>query len=130
MLVRIGWLMPSLGLSFADIGVTQEQTELVGLYSTGVSAGLNLAIPLYYRLVVSGDAMTVRSNKTYDKLGLGTKLVQRDEFDANIAFDLTERIVDLLVGYRVRRFTLANEEQSFGELSQGAYAGLRFGIYF
>jgi hypothetical protein len=54
----------------------------------------------------------------------------RQEADVHIAFDITDRLIDLIVGYRMRAFEIETPTEVFKEKAQGIYAGLRLGIYF
>lgn len=130
MMARLAWFTPSIGVSLSEVDVTQGETDLVGVYGTGMSAGLAVGVPLHTRLVMQAEAMTVQNTKAYDKLGEGTELGRRDEADAHLSFDVTDRLVDLLVGYRLRTYELDVAAEKKTEKSQGAYAGLRLGLYF
>ena len=81
-------------------------------------------------IVVSADVMTVQTSESFDKLDQGTELGDRNEANIGASVDLTERMIDLLVGYRVREYELKSGEETSKEKSQGAYAGLRLGLYF
>lgn len=130
MMARLAWFTPSIGVSLSEVDVREGEVDTVGVYGTGMSAGLAVGIPLHTRLVMQAEAMVVESSKVYDKLDQDTKLGRRSEADAHLSFDVTDRIVDLLVGYRLRSFELEVEEEKLQEKSQGAYAGLRLGLYF
>lgn len=103
---------------------------MVGLFATGVNAGLGLIMNLHKGLVFQADLMRVTSLRTFDKLDKGSELGDREDADAHFAFDLTERIVDFVVGYRMRQYSVIVDEEEFQESSQGAYVGLRLGYYF
>lgn len=127
---RLGWLVPSLGVSLTEINITQDSVESVAIYSTGASAGLAVQVPIAPFLVVEGSGQMVKSTKVYDKLAADTKLGDRVDADLNASFDVTDRMVDLIVGYKVRQYNLEVDEETKKEKSQGAYAGIRFGLYF
>ena len=127
---RLWVFVPSVGLSLSEVEVSQVDSKTVDLFGTGISMGLGAHASIYPGLVLTANAQSVRTDHVYDKLGQSATLGQRDELDAHIAFDLTERLLDLIVGYKGRRYTVETEEQVFVEQSQGAYAGLRLGIYF
>lgn len=130
-MARLGWFIPFATVSLSEVDVTQGDTETVSVYGTGTGAGLAVGVPLHEKLVFQVEGSATQSNQVYDKLGQDTKLGRRDEGDAHLSFDLTDRMVDLLVGYRVRSYEIeAAEEQVLEEKSQGAYAGLRLGLYF
>ena len=130
MTMRLLWFTPSIGVSVSEVDVQQAGIKTVGLFRTGINAGLGLNVGVYKGVVVSADAMTVRSDRVYDKLAQDGKLGKRDEIDGRISFDLTERIVDLIIGYRMQRYDISTASQIFTEQNQGAYAGLRLGVYF
>lgn len=131
---RIWFLQPSLGISLSELDVSNEVEPVVGLFANGINAGLGLIINMYTGLVFSADALGVKSTRTFDKLGKGTELGDRQDLDTHFAFDLTDNVVDFLVGYKARRYTLKvdveESRETFKETSQGAYVGIRLGIYF
>lgn len=127
---RIWGIIPSVGVSLSDISVERAGVKTVGLFGTGLNAGLGGSGTLYPGIVLNGDLMMVKSNNVYDKLQEGSKLGDRLEADAHISFDVTDRILDLLVGYRVREYKIETASASFKEKSQGIYAGARLGVYF
>jgi hypothetical protein len=127
---RLGWLIPSVGASLSEVDVSRAGQPVVGLYSTGVNAGLGLAIPVANVMIVGGDANVVQSNQVFDKLGGGAKLGQRTDAELNAAYHVVERFLDLMVGYRVRQYSIDSAANDFSESAQGAFAGLRFGLYF
>jgi hypothetical protein len=130
LMARMGWIIPSIGASLSEIDVDKGGEHTLGLYGTGVNAGLAIAVPVARFMVVQADGMVVQSNKIYDKLGQNTKLGQRVDGDISMSYDLTERMLDLLVGYRIRQYAIDTGEVTYKEKSQGAYAGLRLGFYF
>lgn len=130
LMTRLWWFVPSIGVSLSEVNVEQADVETVGLFGTGVHAGLGITGSLYPGIVLNGNVMTVRSSQVYDKLDQGSKLGDREEADAHIAFDVTERLIDFLVGYHVRRYEIIKGEETFAESSQGVYAGVRLGVYF
>ena len=127
---RVWFLTPSVGVSTSEVNVDSNDGPKVGVIATGMSAGLGANLVIHDTIVANLDLMAVRSNRVYDKLDQNSKLGDRQEADASIAFDLTERAVDLLVGYNVRRFQLETSDKNYVEQVQGAYAGLRLGVYF
>jgi hypothetical protein len=130
LLARIWFLQPSLGISLTEWDVSGAEESVVGLFATGFNAGLGLIMNLHKGLVFQADLMRVTSLRTYDKLDKGSELGDREDADAHFAFDLTERIVDFVVGYRMRRYSVIVDDRTFRESSQGAYVGLRLGYYF
>ena len=130
MAARLWWFTPSVGVSVSEVDIQQTGAKTVGLFGTGINAGLGVNVAVYKGVVVNADVMTVRSNNVYDKLSKQSELGQRNEADSHLAFDLTDRIIDLIVGYRKQDYTIATEDKTYAESSQGAYAGLRLGVYF
>ncbi len=130
MAARLWWFTPSVGVSVSEVDIEQTGAKTVGLFGTGMNAGLGLNVSVYKGVVVNADMMTVRSNNVYDKLSQQSELGQRNEADTHLAFDLTDRIIDLIVGYRKQDYTISTETKTYAETSQGAYAGLRVGVYF
>ena len=127
---RLGFLTPSIGVSTSEVNIDSKDTPQVGIIATGLNAGLGATLVIHDSIVANFDILAVRSNRVYDKLSQNTRLGDRQEIDANIAFDLTERMVDLIVGYNARRFQLETPEKTYAEGAQGAYAGIRLGLYF
>jgi len=129
-MARLGWLIPSVGVSLSEVNVSRDGTQTVGLYGTGANAGLALAIPVGRLMVFTADAMAVHTGQIYDKLGQGAKLGQRLDGDVSASFDVTDKLVDLLIGYRYRSYEISSADAKYSEQAQGAYAGLRLGLYF
>ncbi len=127
---RLWWFTPSVGISVSEVDVIQAGTKTVGLFGTGINTGLGANVSIYKGLVVSADAMRVHNNHVYDKLSQSAALGDRSEADAHIAFDITDRIVDLIVGYRTQNYEIQTENETYNEKNAGAYAGVRFGVYF
>lgn len=130
LMARIFWLIPYVNVSLSEIDVTKADAAIVGLYGTGMGAGLALAIPLHDRLVLQAEGGQTQSSKVYDKLGADAKLGARNDADAHLSFDITDRIVDLVVGYRLRSYEIETADATYKEQSQGAYVGIRLGLYF
>jgi hypothetical protein len=127
---RLGWLIPSVGASLTELDIKTPEASEVGVYATGINAGLKVSVPITLEMVVHGEGTISRPTKTYDKLAQGDSLGDRTEFDLGASYDLTETAVDLLVGYRVRSLKINSTEQDYNEATSGAYAGLRLGLYF
>jgi len=127
---RLWGIVPSIGVSLSEVDVETTDGKTVGLFGTGVNAGLGFTFTIYTGIVLSAEAMTVQSTHVFDKLALGNNLGVRNEADANISFDITDRLIDLLVGYRVRNYEIETPTSVFQEKAQGVYAGLRLGVYF
>lgn len=127
---RLFGIMPSIGVSLSEVDVKKDDVKTIGMFGTGMNAGLGGTLQIYPRIVLNADYMVVKSTRMFDKLQQETKLGDRKEVDGHIAFDITETLVDLLVGYRVREYTIETVEEKFTEKSQGIYAGIRLGIYF
>jgi hypothetical protein len=130
LLGRIWFLQPSIGISLTEWDVTSAGEPAVGIFATGLNAGLGFIMNLHQGLVFNADMMRVQSLRTFDKLERNSTLGTRDDADAHFAFDLTDRIVDFIVGYRMRRYEVTIEDSTFRESSQGAYVGMRLGYYF
>jgi hypothetical protein len=130
LMTRLGWIHPSVGASLTELDVKTPDAQMVGIYATGVNAGLKIAIPVTLEMVVHAEGSIAHPTKTFDKLNQGTKLGDRTEADIGASYDLTETALDLLVGYKVRSFRIETDSRNFQENSSGAYAGLRIGLYF
>jgi len=127
---RLGWFIPSVGASLTELDIKTPETSEIGVYATGVNAGLKVAVPVTLEMVVHGEGSISHPTKSYDKLAHGDSLGDRTDFDLGMSYDLTATAVDLLVGYKVRNLKIKSTDQEFNEATSGAYAGLRFGIYF
>lgn len=130
MMARFGWLIPSVGVSMAEVDVSNAGAPIVGLFGTGFNTGIAFEAPLAPFLVVHGESVVTEYASVYDKLGQGSKLSRRIDADINASFDVTQRMVDFLVGYRARQYGLEVADKKYRERAQGAYVGLRLGIYF
>ncbi|MBC7658942.1 MAG: hypothetical protein H7249_04470 [Chitinophagaceae bacterium] len=127
---RLWGIMPSVGVSLSEIDVKNKDVKTVGLFGTGMNMGLGWTGTLYPGIVLNGDAMLVKSTHIFDKLAQGTQLGNRKEADVHIAFDVTERILDFLVGYRLRKYDIITKDTTFAEQAAGVYVGVRLGVYF
>lgn len=127
---RIWGIIPSVGVSLSEVDIKREDVKTVGLFGTGMNMGLGGTGTLYPGIVLNGDVMLVKSTHMFDKLALEHKLGDRQEADVHIAFDITDRLIDLLVGYRLRSYEIETPTETFKESAQGIYAGLRLGVYF
>ncbi len=127
---RIWGFLPSAGISLSEVNVKKAETKTIGLFGTGWNAGLGWTGVLYPGINLNADYMVVQSPKVFDKLDQGDKLGARNEGDVHIAFDVTERIVDLLVGYKLRKYEIETPTEKYAESAQGVYAGVRLGVYF
>lgn len=127
---RLGWFIPSVGASLTELDIKTPEASEVGVYATGINAGLKVSVPITLEMVVHGEGTISRPTKTYDKLAQGDSLGDRTDFDLGASYDLTETAVDLLVGYKVRSLKINSTEQDYNEATSGAYAGLRLGLYF
>lgn len=127
---RLWGIIPSVGVSLSEVDVMREEIKTVGLFGTGMNVGLGGTFTLYPGIVLNGDYMVVKSTRMFDKLGQGTKLGDRSEADVHISFDITERLIDLIVGYRLRQYEIETIDATFTEKAQGIYAGVRLGAYF
>lgn len=130
LMARFGWVIPSVGASLTEMDVKENGVKQTGVLASGPNVGLAVSVPMTHAIVVTADAMVAPVSKSLDKLKGDAKLGARSEADINAAVDVTDRAVDFLVGYRIRRYTLEDQRGSFDEESQGAYAGLRLGLYF
>ncbi|MBC7530075.1 MAG: hypothetical protein H7318_00755 [Oligoflexus sp.] len=127
---RLWGIIPSVGWSLSEVDIKRADVKTIGLFGTGMNAGLGGTLQLYPGIVLNGDYMVVKSTHMFDKLAGTTKLGDRQEADLHIAFDITDRLLDLLVGYRVRSYEIITDAETFKEKAQGIYAGVRLGIYF
>ncbi len=127
---RFWGVMPSVGVSLSEVDISKADVKTIGLFGTGINAGLGLTGTLYPGIVLSGEVMTIKSTHIFDKLALENKLGVRNEADANISFDITDRLIDLLVGYRLRQYEIETPTVIFKEQTAGIYAGVRLGVYF
>lgn len=130
LMTRLGWLIPSVGASLSELEIKNGDERAVSIYGTGISAGLKVAVPVTMALVVHAEGSMSQPTKSYDKLGQGAEMTSRTDGDIGASYDLTERMVDILFGYKVRSFGIETPDRKFSEGMSGAYAGLRLGVYF
>jgi hypothetical protein len=57
-------------------------------------------------------------------------LGRRTEGDLGAAYDITDKSLELLLGYLYRQYTIEEAAATYAERSQGAYVGVRLGMYF
>jgi hypothetical protein len=130
LMTRLGWLIPSVGASLTELDIKSGDTSEVSIYGTGINAGLKVAVPVTMALVVHAEGSLSQPTKSYDKLLQGSKLGSRSDADIGASYDLTERMVDVLFGYKIRSYEIETAERKYQEGMSGAYAGLRLGVYF
>ena len=63
---RLGWLLPSVGASLTEVDVSTPETEKIGIFATGIYAGLRIAVPITLEMVVHGEGMVSSPTKSYD----------------------------------------------------------------
>ena len=127
---RIGFVYPTVAATLTEVGVKATGEEVVDVYATGYGAGVEAQYPLHRMVLVTGEVLSFRIPNTYDKAGRDVAMGNRLEVDSNLNFDVTPRSVDLLVGYKYKKWSLEIEDESKDEKAQGAYLGLRMGLYF
>ena len=127
---RFGWVTPTFVASLSEMKGNKEGTEIVDLYGTGFGGGLGVHAPIYERLVLRFEGIFVRTGKAYDKQTRKVSLGDRMEGDAAASFAVLKDILDLNVGYSLRRYTVGVEADTWKESQSTPYVGLQLGTFF
>jgi len=127
---RLGWFYPALAVGLSEIEVSSSSDASFDLFGASVGAGLGVFIPLFRKAVFHATTMVFETPNSWDKKGEDVKLGQRIEQDIGTSIDLTKDTIDFVVGYRTRSYTVSWNGNTYNENNQGAYAGLKFGLYF
>jgi hypothetical protein len=127
---RLGWVYPALAAGLTEIETSSTENGNFNLYGANIGAGVGVFIPLFAKSVFYVNSMVYQTPNAWDKSGKDVKLGQRLEQDIGASIDLTENVIDLMVGYRTRQYKVTSGEKTFNEITLGAYAGLRLGLYF
>ncbi len=127
---RLGWISPSIAAALNEISISSADTDVVNIYGSSLGAGLALNIPLWNRAVINFDHVMFNTARVLEKEGRDVKLGQRQDSEISASFDITDRILDFIVGYRRRAYTLTVNDVENKELQTGAFVGFRLGMYF
>jgi hypothetical protein len=127
---RLGWVYPTIAGGLSELKSTSTDSGNFDLYGTSLGAGVGVNVPLFAKAVFYANGMVFETPKAWDKSGQSVTLGQRVEKDIGASIDLTEDIIDFVVGYRTRDYKIRVEQDSYQETTLGAYAGIRLGLYF
>lgn len=128
---RLGSFYPNVAASVSEIAVDQNEAEFVDIYGTSIGAGFGVFVPLWGRAVAFFDGTNYITPNATDRQGHDVEVGPRLEADAGASIDITERMLDLMMGYRYRSFSLkVDDGETNREVQQGAYIGVRTGVYF
>ena len=128
MKARMGWFYPIIAASLNELNISNANTTLVDVYSASLGLGMEVKVPLWNKVVAAvkgvGYSPTQGSTREQGKMG------RRTDFEATASVDVTSHILDLLIGYRHRQYTLEIGDEENEETQQGAFVGMRLGFYF
>ncbi|MEZ4742627.1 MAG: hypothetical protein R3B45_09300 [Bdellovibrionota bacterium] len=127
---RLGWLYPTISVGLGEISINNANNERFDLFGANLGAGVGVFIPIFDKAVFHATGMVFNTPKALDKSGQDISLGQRIEQEVGASIDLTKNTIDFIVGYRTRSYDLTWNEVKYKEKNQGAYTGLRFGLYF
>jgi len=134
MRARFGWISPTVAATLTEVKVVKAESTVVDLYGTGYGAGAEVQFPLHDRVVVAAEGMAFTTPSSFarnaEPIAPETSLGDRVEADVSASVDLTRRTLDLVVGYKVRNYSIIIDDETKKEKAQGAYVGLRLGLYF
>ena len=134
MRARFGWISPTIAATLTEVKISKADATVVDLYGTGYGAGAEVQFPLHERVVVAAEGMAFKTPSSFargaEPNAPATSLGDRLEADVSASVDLTMRTLDLVVGYKVRNYSVIQDQQTNEEKAQGAYVGLRLGLYF
>lgn len=127
---RLGWISPSIAAALNEISISTSDDDVVDIYGSSLGAGLAVNIPLWDRAVINFDHVMFNTARVLEKAGRDVKLGQRQDSEISASFDITSRILDFMVGYRRRAYTLTVNDVENKEMQTGAFVGFRLGMYF
>ena len=124
----------TIAATLTEVKISKADATVVDLYGTGYGAGAEVQFPLHERVVVAAEGMAFKTPSSFargaEPNAPATSLGDRLEADVSASVDLTMRTLDLVVGYKVRNYSVIQDQQTNEEKAQGAYVGLRLGLYF
>lgn len=143
---RLGWFTPAIGAGLSEIQIETANNEYVDIYRASLGAGLGLHIPLWQKMVISGDFRFFEKPPTprFDDLSLtsadaipeGTpvkldaQLQSRSDLDIGMSVDISREFLDFVIGYRIKSYELLVENEKKSEYQTGLYVGFKLGAYF
>ena len=134
MRARFGWVSPTIAATLTEVKVSRAEANVVDLYGTGYGVGAEVQVPLHDTVVVAAEGMVFKTPSSFargaEPGAPESALGDRVEGDVSASVDLTMRTLDLVVGYKVRNYSIIVDEETKKEKAQGAYVGLRLGLYF
>jgi hypothetical protein len=114
----------------ANIDIKREEGAAANIYGYGIGGGAAIDLPLNRSIVVHLHGKSVLTSEAHEESGRQVALGRRDHAEANVAFDIDERFLDVLFGYRYRQYNIKIDETQTKEVQSAPYAGMRLGIYF
>lgn len=127
---RFGPLFVSGIGSLTQVAVSRAEGKYFDVSGTGVGAGVGFAAPIHSNIVAYGDGSLIQTASAFDRNGHKASIGNRTEGELGAVIDVTARILDVVVGYKTRSFSVQIDDENFNETSQGAFAGVRVGAYF
>ncbi|MGE0174872.1 MAG: hypothetical protein AB7T49_18920 [Oligoflexales bacterium] len=127
---RIGWVYPRITAGLTRIQIDQDGEEVVNLYGPSVGAGCGVYVPLWDRIVVSADYNVHQTQNAQNSTDHDVSMGKRKDGQVAVSVDVTDRMIDLMFGFRHRSYDLTVDGQNNNETTQGAFIGTRIGFYF
>lgn len=118
-------------LGSAEIDANKEgDAEYLKARGSGYGLNLGFMIPVGKYSMFNIDVLAVSNSTAVDlnkkEVGIG----QRLDYDINASFDLTKSMLDFVVGYKYRTYSLTVEGEGFAELFTTTYIAFVTNFYF
>lgn len=130
MQARFGWIYPQVVVAMNEMAIDKDGARIADLYGSGIGGGAGIYVPVIEAMVVHADGYVVNSNRARNTTANTVDVGQRLEVDLGASVDVIKNYVDFLIGYKVRRFDVTVDGESFEEQQSAPYAGLQLGAYF
>jgi len=146
MVARWQWFYPHIVVSQSDNRVSLDEvssSEADGIrlkqrseetvcdyFGNSIGGGLGVYAPITDSIVVHADASVMRGTSASDRNGKKVEEGMRQDVEIGTNVDLTDNMLDLVMGYKLRNFEVEVEGESFKESQSTPYAGLQLGVYF
>ena len=127
---RLGPFYASAIGAISEIAVNKAEGKFCDISGMGVGGGAGFAMPLHANILAYGDASAIQTSGAYDRVGHKAAMGPRIDGEVGAAVDVTPQLLDVIVGYKLRTFSMKIDDTEYKEGSQGAFAGLRLGAYF
>jgi len=129
---RYRWHFLYLGIAISNVavGATSQGEDLADVSASGYGVNMGAMYPFQRTSLLSLDVTLISPADVQNLLGdEPVSMGLRTEIDLNARFNLTQNLIKLLVGYRMRQFSVTTTN-TFAESDASTYFGLGFDMFF